>query len=284
MVDLAQPQDIQQLANLIHFDSFVHRHLDYRPPLDWVGDYPFNVYKENGKIIAALACPPDPPQVAWIRLFASAYHVQISRTWDILWQTTLSQLKQKPEIQWIAAIPLQNWFSQLLEKENFEFSHHILMLSCDGLSLPDNPVHPDIHIRSMSMDDLQAVSKIDSDSFAPLWQISPEYIRIAFQQANLATVAEFEGEVSGFQISTSTSVGGHLARLAVNPSVQGLGIGYALLYDLMYQFRRRGALTITVNTQENNQASLALYHKAGFKFTGEKYPVFQLPLLKNQQL
>lgn len=278
MVDLAQPQDIQQLANLIHFDSFVHRHLDYRPPLDWVGDYPFNVLKENGKIIAALACPPDPPHVAWIRLFASAYHVQISRTWDVLWQTTLRQLKQKPEVEWVAAIPLQNWFSQLLEKDNFEFSHHILMLSCDGLILPDNPVHPDIHIRPMSMDDLEAVSRIDLNSFSPLWQISPEYIRIAFQQANLATVAEFCGDVAGFQISTSTSAGGHLARLAVNPSVQGHGIGYALLYDLIYQFRRRGAQTITVNTQENNQASLALYQKAGFQFTGEKYPVFQLSM------
>lgn len=278
MVDLAKPQDIQQLANLIHFDSFVHRHLDYRPPLDWVGDYPFNVFSENGKIVAALACPPDPPQVAWIRLFAASYQIQVSRAWDVLWQTTLSQLKEKPEIRWVAAIPLHDWFSKLLNKENFEFTHHILMLSCDDLSLPKNPAHPDVHIRTMSMDDMDIVAKIDSDSFSPLWQISPEYIKIAYQQASLATVAEYDGKVSGFQISSSTSIGGHLARLAVSPASQGRGIGYALLYDLIYQFRRRGAQTITVNTQENNQASLALYQKAGFIYTGEKYPVYQLPL------
>jgi hypothetical protein len=131
MIDQAKSQDIQQLANLIHFDSYVHRHLDYRPPLDWVGDYPFNVLRENGRITAALACPPDPPHVAWIRLFAAVYQTPISRAWDALWQTTVSQLIEKEEVRWVAAIPLQAWFSKLLSQENFEFIHHILMLSCD---------------------------------------------------------------------------------------------------------------------------------------------------------
>jgi hypothetical protein len=30
----AQKEDQQQLAYLIHFEIHVHRHLDYRPPLD----------------------------------------------------------------------------------------------------------------------------------------------------------------------------------------------------------------------------------------------------------
>jgi len=38
--------------------------------------------------------------------------------------------------------------------------------------------------------------------------------------------------------------------------------------------RRRGADLITVNTQNNNHSSLALYQKMGFFRTGEEYPVF----------
>jgi ribosomal-protein-alanine N-acetyltransferase len=278
MIEQAKSQDVQQLANLIHFDSFVHRHLDYRPPLDWVGDYPFNVLVVNEKIQAALACPPDPPHVAWIRLFAAAHHIQVTQAWDQLWQTSLSQLRIKSEVKWVAAIPLQTWFSRLLIKEKFELTHDILMLSWDGAALPAPSQHPSIHIRPMTLDDIDKVTQIDSDSFSPLWQISNEYLRIAYYQANIATVAEFEGKVSGFQISTATSVGGHLARLAVSPNLQGRGIAYALLHDLVHQFKRRGALSITVNTQENNHASLALYKKAGFMFTGEKYPVYELAI------
>lgn len=278
MIEQAKSQDVQQLANLIHFDSFVHRHLDYRPPLDWVGDYPFNLLVENKKIQAALACPPDPPHVAWIRLFAAAHHTQVTQAWDQLWQTSLSQLRFKSEVKWVAAIPLQTWFSKLLIKDKFELTHYILMLSWDGAALPAPSKHPSIHIRPMTLDDIDKVTQIDSDSFSPLWQISNEYLRIAYYQANIATVAEYEGKVSGFQISTATSVGGHLARLAVSPNLQGKGIAYALLHDLVHQFKRRGALSITVNTQENNHASLSLYKKAGFVFTGEKYPVYELAI------
>jgi ribosomal protein S18 acetylase RimI-like enzyme len=33
---------------------------------------------------------------------------------------------------------------------------------------------------------------------------------------------------------------------------------------------------LTVNTQSDNSASLALYRKIGFRETGERYPVYQL--------
>jgi len=31
---------------------------------------------------------------------------------------------------------------------------------------------------------------------------------------------------------------------------------------------------VTVNTQEDNRASLALYHRLGFEISGESYPVY----------
>lgn len=274
MIDQAKPQDIHTLANLIHFDSFVHRHLDYRPPLDWVGDFPFNVYREKNRIQAALACPPDPPHIAWIRLFAVAYHIQIAKAWDLLWRTTYEQIQEKSEVRFIAAIPFQNWFAQLLERQKFEIAQQILMLSWENDSQSNIPGTNKIHIRAMALDDMDAVTNIDNKAFTPLWQISGEYLQIAYHQSNIATVAEIDGNICGFQISTATSGGGHLARLAVIPSRQGQGIGSALLHDLIHQFKRRGATTITVNTQEDNHASLSLYKKAGFDSTGEKYPVY----------
>ena len=66
----ARESDRQQLANLMHFESHVHRHLDWRHPLDWICCQPYTVIEENQNITAALACPPDTPEVSWVRFFA----------------------------------------------------------------------------------------------------------------------------------------------------------------------------------------------------------------------
>jgi ribosomal protein S18 acetylase RimI-like enzyme len=56
--------------------------------------------------------------------------------------------------------------------------------------------------------------------------------------------------------------------------VQSQGIGKILLYDLITRLRKRGISHLTVNTQGDNAASLALYQKVGFALTGEQFPVY----------
>jgi len=127
----------------------------------------------------------------------------------------------------------------------------------------------------MNLDDLPRIEQIDHLAFVPIWLNSKESLRVAYQQAAVASVAEENGHIVGYQISTATAGGGHLARLAVTPSDQGLGVGSALLQDALSTFQRRGAHTVTVNTQKENFASLALYQKWGFTLTGEEFPIYQ---------
>jgi ribosomal protein S18 acetylase RimI-like enzyme len=88
-------------------------------------------------------------------------------------------------------------------------------------------------------------------------------------------VAENGNEIVGYQYSTSSAMGGHLARLAVKKSMQGNGVGYLLVHQVLNQFSKQGVRHVTVNTQEKNIASLSLYSKAGFSITGESYRVYQ---------
>jgi ribosomal protein S18 acetylase RimI-like enzyme len=131
----------------------------------------------------------------------------------------------------------------------------------------------------MNFDDLRAVEAVDWQAFDPLWRNSISSIELAYKQHAVATVAEDDDQLLGFQISTASPMGGHLARLAVSPQAQGKGIGYALVRDALDQFERRGALRVTVNTQAENTVSLALYEKAGFQPTGETYPVYVYPAI-----
>lgn len=277
-VRTVSPDDRQKLANLIHFEIYVHRHLDWRPPLDWVGHQPYLVAEQNGRILASLACPPDPPNIAWLRLFAASSEISVRRAWDALWPEAHSQLLEITGLERIAAIPLQNWFQNLLIESDFQETHRVVMLNWEpGRQASRAPVSlpPEMTIRPMNFDDLVEVEEIDSSSFGSVWQNSQKSLELAFRQAAVATVAEQDGQLIAYQISTGTPMGGHLARLAVHPGFQGLGIGYALVRDMLSQFERRGAQTVSVNTQQDNNVSLSLYEKAGFRRTGEEYPVFQ---------
>lgn len=269
--------DRHKLANLVHFGTHIHRHLDWRQPLDWIGRYPYLLAEQDHQVVAALACPPDPPNIAWIRLFASSQPDLYPETWDLLWEQAKGYLHSLTGPLKVAAIPLNKWFCDLLVASGFTSCINVVVLSWDCRDLPpENQI--DIDIRPMLLDDLPKVEQIDAAAFGGVWQNSQSCLEIAFHQAAVATCAELDGQFVGYQISTATTMGGHLARLAVHPDAQGQGVGFALLRDLLSQFVRRGAHQVTVNTQHDNAISLALYHKAGFHRTGEEYPLYQFEL------
>jgi ribosomal-protein-alanine N-acetyltransferase len=274
----ATEEDRSRLANLLHFETHVHRHLDWRRPLDWLGTVPFFVTETDGRLTAALACPPDPPGVAWVRLFAAITRLEPAKAWSTLWPVALEQLEQLAAHQ-AAAIPLEDWFRRLLAKSHFENTHNVVVLEWkpDG-DVPQIGPAAQASIRLMREGDLPSVYRVDAAAFAPLWQNSQDALGLAFKQAGLATLIEDQGEVVAYQISTQSSQGLHLARLATHPKMQGRGLALDLVLDLQKKLIQRSGSLLSVNTQDNNMPSLSLYKKLGFKLNGERFPVFQFPL------
>jgi ribosomal protein S18 acetylase RimI-like enzyme len=269
--------DKNRIADLIHASPHVHRHLDWRYPLDWIGSPPFYVLENQGRLQAALACPPDPASVVWVRLFVVSGELPPNEAWQPLWEVARLDLVRRGSFT-VAAIILQDWFPNLLEVSGFASRQSIVMLERDGPSELEASLVPGFSIRAMSTNDLPAVAAVDAAAFARLWQNSLPDLQQAFPQALLASVAEAQGRLIGYQLSTRNPLGMHLARLAVRPEAQGRGVGYALLADLVRQTGQCGLHHLTVNTQSDNAASLALYQRAGFHETGERYPVYQLQI------
>lgn len=267
-------KDRNKIASLIHFETSVHRHLDWQSPLEWIDHEPYYLLEKSGKILAALACPPDPPGVSWIRLFAVSFLMDELEAWKQLWQAVKVWLERNGQMM-VAAIPLQNWFRDLLEDTGFEYNHDVIMLAWDRSEPNDKKESQQVHIRPMGCDDLADVESVDQAAFPRLWRNSLPALENAYRQAAVATLAEIDGKIVAYQISTSTAMGGHLARLAVHPQSQGQGVGSALVLDLLDMFTRRGVSHVTVNTQGDNHASIALYRGLGFRHTGEVYPVYE---------
>jgi ribosomal protein S18 acetylase RimI-like enzyme len=272
-VRTALPKDQQPIANLIYYEPYIHRHLDWRTPLDWLGEDEFWVAEYGRLVTASLACPIDPEKIAWIRLFASSGTLTLSDSWSSLWKVAREALAAQNGVT-VAAITTQDWFIPLLQSSGFSVTQHIVILEHDGKSLPPFKDPTDISIRPMTARDLPAVAIVDAAAFVPLWQNSLDALQRALMQAGCATLAETNEGIVGYQISTYNPFGAHLARLAVNPGSQRQGIGNALVSDLLKETFKRGLRKLTVNTQDDNEASLALYQKIGFHRTKEEYPVY----------
>lgn len=272
----ARPKDHQQLSNLIFFESRLHRHLDWRSPLEWLGAPFYWALEEDGQITAALACPPEREGIAWVRLFVYTGRWSAESAWGPIWATAREEIARAGGAR-VAAIAIQPWFQDVLAASGFENRQQIVMLewrqqTSGGLAGAVSA--PGIRIRRMTEDDLPEVEKTDAASFDPLWQNPLETIRKAFAQALYVTVAENERGIIGYQLSTGGGQRAHLARLAVHPAVQGKGAGRALLNDLFRYITYAGISRLSVNTQSDNQASLSLYQRTGFVRTGEEYPVY----------
>jgi ribosomal-protein-alanine N-acetyltransferase len=270
----ATQADRQRLANLIHFEVYVHRHLDWRSALDWLGHKPYLVAEDQEEIIATLACPLDEPEIAWIRLFAARSNQQLKEVWRALWEAGWAELAGSGH-KHAGAIAMQGWFRLLLEESGFDHTDNIVVLLWERGNKPLPAPKKAISIRTMVPEDLETVFQLDNMAFEFEWCNSASALALAYQQSTTATVVEDGDKLIGYQISTTSIAGGHLARLAVHPEARNQGIGYALVYRLLQELQQLGIDQVTVNTQEDNIASLALYARAGFKQIEEQYQVYQ---------
>ena len=265
-------KDHQRLSNLIFFETRSHRHLDWRAPLEWLGDKYYWAVENGTQITAALACPEETTGIAWVRLFVHSAVWSAENAWTLLWDSAKGDIARAGGAK-VAAIVQHVWFRNVLELAGFENRQNIVMLEWLNQDwAPREAVG--VRIRTMTEADLPNIVVVDNAAFDPLWHNSQETLRLALSQSLFATVAEDERGVLGYQITTGSSSRAHLARLAVHPAAQARGVGSALLGDLFAKLVQNGYRKLSVNTQSDNEISLKLYKKMGFTRTGEMYPVY----------
>ena len=275
--------DREQISNLIFLETHVHKHLDWKAPLEWLGCAPFMVLEKGKRLSSALACPPDPASIAWLRLFVYASHLNGFAAWRLLWPAALQQLEAQGSLT-AAAIATQRWLDPILLENGFRLVDHIVLLEMNSRNAHLSHTSPDCVIRPMQLEDLPRVVDVDAAAFDPLWRNSLEGLTYAFRQAAYASVAEDRTDLIGYQLSTGGAFGTHLARLAVLPRVQRRGLGAALVGDLIGHIPADREPRLTVNTQSSNTASHALYARLGFRRTGELFPVYAYEVQQNPAL
>ncbi len=288
------PADIRSIKNLLTFEGCVHRHLDWREPQDWIGFSPYlilesvddshpnqtgSVHKPLDMELAVLACPPDPGEVAWIRLFAFLPTlIRPLDAWNMLWVPVRAALVSAGVQDAAALVAERPWMESNLIASGFKHTHSVVSLLRDETLPPPFRNISGIHLRGMRDEDIAEVHAVDQACFPGLWQYSIATLRLAYRTAHYASIAEVNGRVIAYQITSPSTIGSHLSRLAVLPAFQGRGLGYAVTQDMLQKMNRAGVDLVTVNTQDYNAASLSLYHHLGFQEDGFTFPIYEIPL------
>jgi ribosomal protein S18 acetylase RimI-like enzyme len=112
-----------------------------------------------------------------------------------------------------------------------------------------------------------AILAVDAAGFDEFWRFDEVGLREAVHATPRShlRVAAPDGRVVGYALFGRASRDGYVQRLAVDPAVQGHGVGQALLVDGMHWLREHGATRALVNTQEDNERALDLYVRTGFQ-------------------
>ncbi len=263
--------DLPAISSFLASARFIHRHLDWHTVYDWLGYQPFYLSQDANRILSILAYPQDPPGIAWIRCFAIAPLLPLQKIWQEIFLESLKNDESRNAM--ICAVGLQEWFANLLKANQFTHFQDIIVLAWNRKMPSPRPLTRGFIQRAMLAEDIDEVAEVDRISFEPLWVNSANTLRLAFEQSESTEVIEYQGRIIAYQMSTSNHFSAHLARLAVLPDFQRNNIGFNLVYSMIRQYAARGITQITVNTQHNNQSSLALYDKIGFEYTGEHYPI-----------
>jgi ribosomal protein S18 acetylase RimI-like enzyme len=268
--------DQDLISSLLTNASHKHIHFDWLNVLDLLDEAPFLIALNEEGPVACLACQPDPPQVAWIRLFAALKDVPKYPVWDRLWEAAAEDVVNLGASQAVA-LPTQDWFIPFLKEYGFQETNKVIFFEWDGDPLP-NVQEPGFELRQMAAEDLPAVALVDQSAFHPVWALSLRSLRTAFRLSSLTSVLSKGDQIVAYQMSTSSALGAHIARLAVHPDLQGLGCGRTLITNVLHVFSHRGLEKVTVNTQADNIRSQQLYRSLGFQPTGQRFPLLETNL------
>ncbi|MDX1994745.1 MAG: GNAT family N-acetyltransferase [bacterium] len=264
----------QPTLDLIFHSVRVHTHLDWHETGQWLDLQEATVWLAwaDSRLAGVMAVSTPMSGTCWLRLVALRDDVPAASVLGALWEA-LNPTLQQWGVHVVALLIVNDWLVNHVPALGFRYDEDIVTLRRDGTELP--PLRPvAVTVRSAGHEDLQRMTEVDQTAFAAPWQLTLGDLRQARRIAATCTVALHEGEIVGYQLSTLYRQSGHLARLAVMPTLQGVGVGSTLLDDLIRRFLRRGVRTITVNTQASNHRSQRLYARYQFERNGYDLPVW----------
>jgi GNAT superfamily N-acetyltransferase len=141
----------------------------------------------------------------------------------------------------------------------------VSVMRCDRPGgLVASPLPDGVVLRQASAGDLDAIAALDRASFPDFWRYDPAQLAHLLSTGRGA-VAEESGSVIGYTLATVSVGEGSLGRLAVLPAARSRGVGTALASEAVAWLAAQGVRAVTLSTRSEDEPSLRLYGRLGFR-------------------
>jgi len=124
----------------------------------------------------------------------------------------------------------------------------------------------DFEIRPMTPDDIDAVTRIERESYEFPW--TPGIFRDCMRAGYVCTVGVSDGDIIGYGLMSFGAGECHILNLCVSAKQRRMGNASAILDFLINEARKIGVETAFLEVRESNQGARVLYEDFGFCETG----------------
>ncbi|KMM36294.1 ribosomal protein S18-alanine N-acetyltransferase [Guptibacillus hwajinpoensis] len=122
-----------------------------------------------------------------------------------------------------------------------------------------------VSFRSMTVEDIEAVMRIEKATFPTPWSRTAFYNEVVINHFATYLLLEVGEEIAGYCGVWVIIDEAHITNIALHPDYRGMKLGEALLKRAIDFAKSRGALKMTLEVRVSNTIAQNLYRKYGFE-------------------
>ncbi|MGD8277741.1 MAG: ribosomal protein S18-alanine N-acetyltransferase [Gemmatimonadota bacterium] len=144
------------------------------------------------------------------------------------------------------------------------------------ISVRGVPKDPPVEVRAMIAADLEAVTRIERDSYSAPWT-EQTFRSLVDRPDTDALTALSDGVVVGFAVTWSVGDQAELGNVAIAKDWRNLGIGERLVREVVVRLGRRGVHEVFLEVRVSNRTARRLYERLGFVEIGRRRNYYARP-------
>ncbi len=135
----------------------------------------------------------------------------------------------------------------------------------------------EIQIRAMEREDVDAVSRLEEETFSMPWS-REAFLEMITKEDAAYYVAESDGEIVGGCGVLMAAGEGNITNVAVAEKMRNQGIGTKMVRYLMEKGTQSGLSAYTLEVRVSNAAAIHVYEKLGFCSEGIRPNFYEKPV------
>ena len=135
----------------------------------------------------------------------------------------------------------------------------------------------EFRIRNACPEDLDALQALEESCFSLPWTREQLQGELPDQRHEFLVAVSREGKILGYIGMMTVLDEGYISNVAVSPDVRRLGIGRALVREMLRRCIIRKLFFVTLEVRAHNEGAILLYAQEGFQRVGMRKNYYERP-------